>query len=207
MQFWDRIYTGEKLHYGMEPNSFVAETVEELLTSKRLKPGARVIDVATGEGRNALYLGRSGFEVTALDSSSVGLGKARRRAEQEGVEISFLQEDFLSWKSDEPFDLVVTTFLHLPPEMMETLYQSLAELTLPGGYLLAEWFHPDQRLNGYTSGGPPEARMMVRPEHLRGSLKGWDLLINRRRERELREGNGHLGPAVVTQLLAVSPRL
>lgn len=205
MQFWDRIYQGQTLRYGSDPNSFVAQTVNGLIEGGTLEPGSRAVDVATGEGRNALYLARVGLRVTAVDSSRVGLEKARERAAAEGVTLEFIEEDIFDWEPQEPFALLVTTFLHLPRERMEPLYRKLASLLAPKGHLVAEWFHPDQRTGGYRSGGPPEASMMVRPEDLVEPLEGWEIVTNRSVHRQLEEGSGHRGEAVVTQLLAVRP--
>ncbi len=70
---WNERYAGTDLVWSAGPNAFV----EQICSS--LTPGT-ALDLAAGEGRNALWLAELGWEVTAVDFSSVGLEKARRAA-------------------------------------------------------------------------------------------------------------------------------
>ena len=70
---WDERYRADELIWKVEPNRFLVEEVAGLV------PG-RALDLACGEGRNALWLAERGWQVTAVDFSAVGLEKARRLA-------------------------------------------------------------------------------------------------------------------------------
>ncbi|MFD0328131.1 methyltransferase domain-containing protein [Streptacidiphilus monticola] len=74
---WDRRYAAEELVWSAGPNRFVAEELAGLT------PG-RALDLAAGEGRNALWLAEQGWRVDAVDWSAVGLDKARRAAAARG---------------------------------------------------------------------------------------------------------------------------
>jgi hypothetical protein len=78
-------------------------------------------------------------------------------------------------------------------------------LTRPGGLVIAEWFHPDQRTQGYTSGGPSQPEMMMDVAEVRTAFAEWHVLECRSRVRPLDEGDGHQGDGVVTQLVAQKP--
>ena len=202
MRFWDRLYSGSTFRYGTRPNDFVVECVEHLVDSGTLSPGARAVDLGAGEGRNAVFLASVGFETTAIDASSQGIAKTRSLATRNHVAITTEVADIMDWTASSKFDLVVTTFLHIrEPEPEELLRRLLAHLS-PGGYFVGEFFHPDQRRQGYQSGGPPDPEMMLTPERAEQALSDTELLVNRSLERHLREGKGHRGRACVTQLLA-----
>jgi 2-polyprenyl-3-methyl-5-hydroxy-6-metoxy-1,4-benzoquinol methylase len=80
---WDERYSAEEYAYGKTPNKFLEETVNCI-------PKGKVLSLAEGEGRNAVFLAKQGYSVTAVDASSVGLNKARKLAEKNAVVIEFM---------------------------------------------------------------------------------------------------------------------
>ncbi len=97
---WDERYRTDELVWRADPNRFLVEEVEHM-------PPGRALDLACGEGRNALWLAAQGWEVTAVDFSAVGLAKGRRLATERGIRANFVEADVLTW--DPParaFDLV-----------------------------------------------------------------------------------------------------
>ncbi len=79
---WDSRYSRPDYVYGTAPNTYLAEV------SDRLPSGGKVLSLAEGEGRNAVYLAAKGYEVTGVDSSRVGLEKAQRLAAQHSVHMT-----------------------------------------------------------------------------------------------------------------------
>ena len=71
---WDERYAGDELVWSAQPNRFLVAEVETL-------PPGRALDLACGEGRNAVWLAERGWDVTGVDFSNVGLDKARRLAD------------------------------------------------------------------------------------------------------------------------------
>lgn len=198
------MYAGEAYRYGEAPNLFVAEQTNELCGSGKLKPAlSRAIDVAAGEGRNACFLAELGFSTTAIDASAEGIAKAVALSEKKGVTLDPIVADVFDWKSPVGYHLVVSTFLHLRDQSPVDVLRRLEALLLPGGYLIAELFHPDQRRGGYKSGGPPSPEMMTTPEDVQRALESSTLLTNQVVKRFLEEGPGHRGEGVVTQVVAM----
>jgi ubiquinone/menaquinone biosynthesis C-methylase UbiE len=72
-QEWDRRYAAAELVWTAEPNRFAVAELQDL-------PPGRALDVAAGEGRNAVWLASRGWQVTAVDFSAAGLDKGRRLA-------------------------------------------------------------------------------------------------------------------------------
>lgn len=125
---WNQRYLSEECLLGEKPSRLLAEWVGEL---KRLCPGRRALDIACGEGRNSIFLARHGFDVTGIDISPVGLGKARRWGEREGLTPDFLLEDLEQYRFTGPFDLILN-FNFLLRDLIPREVAALA----PGGVLV-----------------------------------------------------------------------
>lgn len=190
-QFWDERYGADTAYvYGRRPNAFFAEVLDA-------RPPGKLLTVAEGEGRNAVYAAEQGWRVTATDFSAVAREKALRLARQAGVAIDYQVADATTYHTDERFDLVTIVFLHLGPTDRRAALRRYAELLAPGGQLAVILYHPDQL--GKPSGGPKNAAWLVSPEEL-GATFG-DLLTTEVLERRsviLSEGPYHSGEAVVT---------
>lgn len=200
MPDWNTVYGGAVYHYGVEPNAFVRGQMER--PDPRLTPPLEVLELAAGEGRNAVYLAGLGHEVTAVDSAEVGLAKCRELASSRGVRVRTVTADLFQWSPSAPYDLIVATFLHVPPAHRNDLAAVIVRASRPGSMLVAQWFHPRQRREGRTSGGPSDPSMMLTADDVRGLLPGWTLEHLVEGETVLNEGTGHVGPAVVTDLRA-----
>jgi ubiquinone/menaquinone biosynthesis C-methylase UbiE len=160
--FWDERFAADEYVYGVQPNDFIKDAAAAWLSSPQ-----EVLDLGVGEGRNAVHLAKQGHTVTAVDYSVEGLRKTEQLAEKEGGSVETIQADVREWTPDRTWDAIVVTFLHLPPSERAQLYTLLQRILRPGGTLIAEWFRPEQRTEGYTSGGPPDVDMMVTAEELR----------------------------------------
>lgn len=102
---WDERYAASELVWSAEPNQFVATELAGLT------PG-RALDLAAGEGRNAIWLARRGWEVTAADFSQVALDKGRTLAGDTAVR--WVCADATAWSEPAAYDLVVLAYLQLP---------------------------------------------------------------------------------------------
>ncbi|MFN3597113.1 MAG: SAM-dependent methyltransferase [Rubricoccaceae bacterium] len=196
---WDARFASEDYLYGTAPNAFVAAE------AARFAPASRVADLGAGEGRNAVFLAARGLRVTAVDTSAVGLSKARRLAAQRGVAIETALADVLTWTPEAPLDGAVMAFLHLPPQVRPAFWARVQTLVRPGGLVVGEWFRPEQRLEGYHSGGPPDPAWLVSEDELRSALDPAGVRLLARAEPVLSEGPGHRGPGAVVRLVWMRP--
>lgn len=194
---WDKRYSAEGYVYGTEPNGFLVSKAE-------LLPTGRTLCLGEGEGRNAVWLAEQGHAVTAVDSSGVGLKKARALATSRGVRITTVQAD-LAHYTIEPatWDGIVSIFCHLPAPLRARVHRGCVAGLRPGGIMLLEAYTPEQL--GRGTGGPPTAALMMDARSLRLELAGLEILELAETEREIHEGAFHNGVGAVVHLVARRP--
>jgi SAM-dependent methyltransferase len=164
---WDARYAQKELVWTAEPNRRFAAEVDGLA------PG-RALDVACGEGRNAVWLAEQGWRVTAVDLSSVGLAKARDLAATRGVEVEWVHADVLGWDPEpRAFDLVAVIYLQLPHDELAAALGRASEALAPGGTLLVLGHDTTNLTDGH--GGPRDASVLFTPEDVVASLAGLDV--------------------------------
>jgi SAM-dependent methyltransferase len=194
---WDQRYSAEEYIYGKDPNEFLANAVSKI-------PKGKVLCIAEGEGRNAVFLAEHGYEVVAVDSSSVGLEKARNLAQERGVSIETIVCDLAHFDVDpESWDGVVSIFAHVPPPVRKTLHKKIVKGLRPGGVLILEAYRPDQLK--YKTGGPPTADMMMTLQGLEEELTGLNFEYGVELDRDVVEGQFHTGKGAVVQIIGVKP--
>lgn len=195
MNFWDQNFSAPGHKYGTAPNAFLADQALRLpVPSDVLLPG-------DGEGRNGVWLAQQGHRVTAMDSSVVGLNKARALATERGVAITTVHADLTDW-TPEPHsaDALALIYLHLPPALRASAHQRLRQALRPRGLVVVEAFHPLQLQ--HSSGGPKDSAMLYTLDTLRQDFAGLTELLAYEGETTLNEGPGHQGLAHVTRWVA-----
>ena len=161
---WDERYRTEELIWKADPNRFLVEELDALA------PG-RALDVACGEGRNAVWLASKGWRVTGVDFSRVGLAKARRLATDRGLEVTWVEADVVEWQPPAAsFEVVVVMYLHLPSEQRHRVLARVAAALAPGGILLVVG-HDTSNLSEGT-GGPQDPAVLFGPEEIVEDLSG-----------------------------------
>jgi len=114
---WDERYDGADYVYGTEPNDFLVSQFGNL-------PPGRVLCLAEGEGRNAVFLAEHGFAVTAVDQSVVGLAKAERLAAQRGVQIETIVADLADFSiAPRSWEGIVSIFAHTSPTVRRHVHR------------------------------------------------------------------------------------
>ena len=129
------------------PAERTAADVEGIVSLLALAPGARVLDLACGQGRHAVPLAARGFAVTGYDLSEACLARARADAAARGVAVRFLQGDMRELSFDAAFDAVINVFTAFgyfadPEDDVETL-RRVRRALVPGGRFLLETLHRD----------------------------------------------------------------
>jgi SAM-dependent methyltransferase len=168
---WDRRYEGRELIWTAEPNRFlVAET-------ETLAPG-RAIDLACGEGRNAIWLAERGWQAVGTDFSEVGLQKARELANERGVNVEWVAADLLDYRPDpRAFDLVLVFYLQVPAAERQPILQAAAEAVAPGGTFLLVAHDSTNVQDGH--GGPQNPAVLYTAHDVVTDIAGRGLHIER----------------------------
>ncbi|HAD11907.1 MAG TPA: SAM-dependent methyltransferase [Saprospirales bacterium] len=196
-QFWDERFGTPDYLYGTEPNRYFQEKLEMLIPGCLLLP-------AEGEGRNAVYAAKKGWQVMALDLSEMGREKAHKLAQARGVTIHYELTDLREFNpKGELWDVIGLFYAHFPPEFRAETHRRLIQALRPGGYLILEAFHPSQL--GRPSGGPKSLEMLYTIEMLLDDFKGMDVVTAETASVELAEGSGHSGAAEVVRLFLQKP--
>jgi len=191
---WDERYSEPGYAYGESPNDYLVSMVDKI-------KGKQVLSLAEGEGRNAIYLASKGFNVTAVDSSVVGLTKANELASQKQVSISTEQADLTDYEPGiEQWDAIISIFCHLPEVIRKQLHKKVMQALRPGGVLILEAYIPKQL--EFATGGPPSASLMMSLDKVAHELQGMELELAQEIERDVIEGKYHHGRAAVLQILA-----
>jgi len=186
---WDERYAATDLVWSATPNQLVASEVEAL-------PPGRALDLAAGEGRNALWLAARGWRVTAVDFSGVALDKARALEEHrsDGHPVDWVHADALSF-SGHGFDLVLLAYLQLPADQRRTaVRRAFSALVVGGTFLLVA--HDATNLAEGT-GGPQDPGVLLTAEDVLGDLDGerFEVLRAERVPRVVTDDDGHGGEA------------
>ena len=195
---WDERYSAEGYAYGTAPNQFLKENVHSI-------PKGKVLSLAEGEGRNAVFLAQLGYSVTAVDASLVGLNKARNLAEKNGVVIECMHADLADYDlGNNEWDAIVSIFCPLPSSLRIALYKKVVTGLKRDGVFLLEAYTPDQLKHG--TGGGNSVDMMQTKESLNNELAGLEFTHLIELERDVIEGIYHTGTGAVVQAIATKKR-
>ncbi|KAA0244259.1 MAG: class I SAM-dependent methyltransferase, partial [Chlorobiota bacterium] len=188
-------YTNEEFVYGKEPNEFFKEELDKLSPGKLLLP-------AEGEGRNAVYAAKAGWDVTCFDWSEEGKKKAEKLAAEAGVKINYLVSDIGSFDyKEEEFDAVGLVFVHLPEEEREELHRNVVKSLKPGGTLIFNAY--DKTQLGKDSGGPKDIELLYSLEQIVEDFIDLEFSVFAKETVELSEGRLHVGSADVIKFSGV----
>ncbi len=197
---WDRRYDTKDYVWHVAPNQFLPDLVADLA------PG-RAVDLACGEGRNAVWLAQQGWHVTGVDFSSVGIAKGERLATDSGVEVEWVVADVTTVElAPASFDLVIVFYVQIPPPAREAMLHRAANALAPGGRFVMVAHDLTNIADGV--GGPQDPGVMPTPELVAEDLRSSgvaDLAIDRA-ERITRRVDTPDGPRDAIDCLVVANR-
>lgn len=197
MPNWETKYNAEDYLFGKRPNRFLMDNLAAL-------PKGNALSLGEGEGRNAVYLARNGWKVTAVDLAPSAIAKTRKLARENGVSVTAVHADLNDYViTPGAWDLITCFFVHLPPEERAPLHRRAAAGLKPGGAYLLEGFAPGQLR--YGNRGPKNIGQLYSLETLRRELEGLEFHIGVETDRLLDDAEPELGMCAVTQVLAVKP--
>jgi len=189
--FWEKRYSEKELAYGIQPNLYFKEQLD------LLKPGKLLLPLE-GEGRNAIYAAKKGWDVTAFDFSKKAREKTLQIAKEHSVYLTYKLADVSSFSDETKYDAIGLIFAHLPPTQRKEFHDKCIKYLNPNGVIISQHFHPNQLNNNYSSGGPKEEKMLYSIETLKADFKKTSILDAEEKEIELNEGKYHQGKAFVT---------
>ena len=191
---WDERYSTEVYAYGTNPNEFLVENVNHI-------PKGKVLSLAEGEGRNAVFLAKQGYDVTAVDGSVVGLNKARKLAQENDVVVEFIHADLADYDLGEnKWDGIVAIFCPIPSSLRKELYKKVIAGLKQNGVFLLEAYTPEQLKHG--TGGGTSVDVLQTEDSVRSELAGLKFKHLAELERDVREGVYHTGIGAVVQAIA-----
>lgn len=194
--FWNERFGEPGFMYGDQPNDFLKAT------SSSLKPGGRILCLAEGEGRNAVYLATQGFDVTCVDFSESGLKKTQKLSESHGVTVCTVCADLGQYQIEhEAWDGIVMIFGHFNEGLRASLYQRMSAGLKPGGTLLMEVYTKDQL--SYGTGGPKSIEYLYDKQELEAAFSEFSSVSIQEIIREINEGEYHKGVSATVQLIAI----
>jgi SAM-dependent methyltransferase len=194
-EYWDERYRDEGYFYGFSPNDFLREHVG------LFRAGDRVLSLAEGEGRNAVFLAQQGCQARGVDFSERGYEKAMALAQRQGVTIEYDVADLTQYEmGDAKWDGVVSIFCHLSESDRPALYAAIKRGLKPGGIFLLESYN--KRQLEFGTGGPKDVSHLVSLADLTGAFDDFEILLARDIVRDVQEGTHHNGAGSVTQFIA-----
>jgi tellurite methyltransferase len=130
---YDQKYARDGYYWGTKPSAICDRVIEIMRPSQDRT--LTLLDLGCGEGRNAVYFAKHGFQVIGLDASPMGLEKTRRLAEKAGVSVETVEGDIVTWRPEESYDVIFSTgtLQYLPPEVREARFQAYKQATSPEG--------------------------------------------------------------------------
>lgn len=154
MANWDEKYNTVTYVLGKQPVAWL-ERHAHLLPDT-----GRALDVAAGEGRNAVFLASLGLEVDAVDQSAVGLKKAKALATEQGVSIHTVVANLEGYDPGTACYDVVVNFFYLQRSLIPKIKQALKE----GGLILFETYTVEHLELPSTRGPRTRAYLLERGE-------------------------------------------
>lgn len=196
-ELWNDRYREKGAVWGAAPNQFVVAHLGDV------EP-CRVLDVGTGQGRNAIWLARHGHRVTAIDISDVAVDQARAIAAEEGVDIEFVAADLEEWEpAPEAYDLALLAYIQAAEPFRKLVHAKVRRALVPGGRVFIIAHHSANLEHG--AGGPQSLDRLFDEEMVAGDFAGFIIEENRRVTRHV-DKDGVTGDAIDLLFLAVKPQ-
>ncbi|WP_299124714.1 class I SAM-dependent methyltransferase [uncultured Tenacibaculum sp.] len=196
--FWNERYNDNEWAYGKEPNAYIKEKLPLFNAGKVLFP-------AEGEGRNAVYAAKLGWNVSAFDYSLKGKEKADKLAQLNNVSIDYKVQTFLDekYKQDE-FDMICLTSVHFEPKIKAEMHKRLDSYLKKGGYIILEAFSKEHReINKKNPkvGGPSSEEEMYSLEEIKRDFSNYEIIELKKINTYLQEGLYHIGNSAVIRFI------
>lgn len=191
---WNQRFAVADYIYGIEPNKFFKQHLDKLKPGKLLLP-------AEGEGRNAVYAAKAGWDVEAFDFSTYAREKAMSLAAQNQVEIEYEISGVEDYNySENAYDAIALIYVHLDPSIRIAFHNRIMKSLKHGGLLIIEAFSKKQLQ--HNSGGPKNEEWLYSINELCCDFAPLTILEKEEKKIHLLEGLDHQGDAEVVRFIA-----
>ncbi|WP_019849604.1 methyltransferase domain-containing protein [Desulfitobacterium sp. PCE1] len=128
---YEEEYKTQEYYWGMVPSKTCLRVLELMPPSTHLK----LLDIGCGEGKDAVFFARNGYDVTAFDISDAGIEKTKRLADNAGVQVKVFKADILDFRLDTNFDILFSSgvFHYVKPQLREEMFSNYKQFTNPSG--------------------------------------------------------------------------
>lgn len=195
---WDDRYGESEFAYGEEPNNYLKEQLEKLEVGEILFP-------AEGEGRNAVFAAKLGWEVSAFDISFEGQKKAQQLAAKNNVNIDYQVGELQNLNyTNEQFDAIALIYAHFPANIKSQIHRSLDKFLRKDGIVIFEAFsknHLDYLAKNEKMGGPKDIESLFSVDEIKADFANYDVLELIETEIDLNEGLYHIGQGSVIRFV------
>jgi len=200
---WDERYAGSDKVWSGEPN-------QQLVTEVVGLDAGTALEIGCGEGADAVWLAQQGWQVTAVDISTVALQRAATHARQvldaAADRIDWVHQDVLTWTPPTAgYDLVTVHFMQLPERQRIDVHGRLAAAVAPGGALLIVAHSPLDLET--TAKRPPSPELYFTATQVADTLepREWEILVAEARPRPVTDPEGR-SIHVYDEVLHARPR-
>jgi SAM-dependent methyltransferase len=165
---WDAKYAAVENLWAARPNRFLVAEVGDL------EPG-RALDLACGEGQNAIWLATLGWDVTGVDFSEVAIAKARARAERDALTVEFVCADLAEYEPERSaYGLVIVLYLHIASSQRGAVHARASAALAPGGTFLLVGHDVANSTHGV--GGPSDPDLLYTADEIAAELPGLEIV-------------------------------
>ncbi|WP_416192570.1 class I SAM-dependent methyltransferase [Neisseria sp. CCUG12390] len=188
MNKWDERYAAEEFVFGTEPHEFI----------RRIRPylpkTGRALDLATGEGRNGVFLAGLGLQAEGVDLSAAGIAKAQKLAALKGVDFAARVADVAGMAMpSETYAVITSVNCHFAEPVRSRVAQNIVNALVSDGLFAGVFFHPEQAA---LAKGPNDITMLADLPALQTAFSGLEWLIAEHR----RTGSGEEAKSVICLL-------
>ena len=194
-QFWEERYAEKEYAYGLKANVFFRKFINDFPSGKILLP-------AEGEGRNAVFAAKMGWQVFAFDFSEKAKEKAMKLAKKNAVNINYFNADINNvFLEENHYDTIALIYAHLPSKIRRNGHRRMVDCLKPNGIMILEAFSKAQI--GKSSGGTKDMDMLCSIEDIYEDFNSLIIETIEEKTTTINQGKYHQGKASIIRMLAL----
>ncbi|MBI9011363.1 MAG: methyltransferase domain-containing protein [Clostridiales bacterium] len=129
--YYEDVYNNDEYFWGVQPSAMCLKVLELMPPTKPLS----LLDIGCGEGKDAVFFARCGYQVSAFDISNAGIEKTKKLAEKANVYVDVFKANILDFRLEKKYDILFSNGVlhHVKPELREEIFSNYKEFTKDGG--------------------------------------------------------------------------